>query len=851
MIRWCCGAALFALASIALAQPVRVFHGAGEPRVPAPKPAPFGGLAQAQPPAPLPNVRYSEPAPTLPRSLRPPAPSPFGPGKPDRNGDPMPAGAIARFGTVRLRHGIEPIELHFTHDGKQLLSVSGTTDGIRLWDTATGKETARLELPIAMGAIAPNGQIVFSDGARCKVWSPATKQVRVLPPDTLPVNTCVLAIAPDSQSFALGTPGKIVLRDLQTGQPRGELNAPADVPPMQLVYSPDGSWLAGMGPNKTGGVWLWDLKAKKRVRTYPTAADFAEFAFSPSGDRIAIAGESLRIFPTDSEELPEGFAPPEGQVFSPQFSGDGKSVFAAQADATVVEFDAATGEEKDSWPPLATTLHAPITLGPNGQFAAATDDSGGIRIWNPKTGTGPAADRLPTLADPGFSADGKTVLVSDAQNRIHSFDVATGKPGPVIDLKLGEQFPATFDARTGRIAVAVGVDTFEILVFDANTGNVLAKYPASNMLIPTIAFDPSDPDRIALFSPGSVAIHSLKSERPLRTLAIGQPDTQPNGCFSPDGRLIAVTTLPLSVWEVGTGKKRFAVDAITDPLGAIFSPDGRLLAVWDIGDVVVIFDTRTGTVVRRFQLPFADSTINTVIFTPDSKRLVTGGRDGLITFWDVASGEPLLNLDRHDGLVTGLRFSKDGTRLVSTSTDGTALVWDVTADVERKESAAALGSDEALKLLGDADAAEAYRGMKYLAARPAEAVRLLGDKLPVPKATPPATVARLVVELGHDDFQTRRAAVAKLIEIGGEAAAPLREAAANSPNAEVRKLAEDALLKLDGPPTRSDDLRAIRAVEVLEATGRADAKELLKKWSAGPSGHRQTVEATAALKRLE
>jgi RNA polymerase sigma factor (sigma-70 family) len=63
----------------------------------------------------------------------------------DALGDPLPAGAIARLGTVRFRHGAPIDRMLFTADGKNLISKGD--DGVRVWDPATGKELWRLTPP--------------------------------------------------------------------------------------------------------------------------------------------------------------------------------------------------------------------------------------------------------------------------------------------------------------------------------------------------------------------------------------------------------------------------------------------------------------------------------------------------------------------------------------------------------------------------------------------------------------------------------------------------------------------------------------------------------------------------------
>src|SRR3954462_15326029 len=57
----------------------------------------------------------------------------------DRNGDPLPAGALARLGTLRWRHAEPIVFAAFVQDGKAVLT-GGQDQVFRLWDRATGKE---------------------------------------------------------------------------------------------------------------------------------------------------------------------------------------------------------------------------------------------------------------------------------------------------------------------------------------------------------------------------------------------------------------------------------------------------------------------------------------------------------------------------------------------------------------------------------------------------------------------------------------------------------------------------------------------------------------------------------------
>src|SRR5262249_16930109 len=74
--------------------------------------------------------------------------------------DALPPGAIACLGSLSFRHDEGEItSLSFSPDGKTLASAGG--GGIRLWETATGREVAQLKGPegsIEAIAYSPDGR---------------------------------------------------------------------------------------------------------------------------------------------------------------------------------------------------------------------------------------------------------------------------------------------------------------------------------------------------------------------------------------------------------------------------------------------------------------------------------------------------------------------------------------------------------------------------------------------------------------------------------------------------------------------------------------------------------------------
>ena len=91
----------------------------------------------------------------------------------DANGDPLPAGARGRLGTLRWRHGQAVNYVAFLPDGKAVLT--GSQDRIlRLWDRDTGKEIRQIQ---RLKQNPPGGLMVLGGGygAAAPAFSPDGK----------------------------------------------------------------------------------------------------------------------------------------------------------------------------------------------------------------------------------------------------------------------------------------------------------------------------------------------------------------------------------------------------------------------------------------------------------------------------------------------------------------------------------------------------------------------------------------------------------------------------------------------------------------------------------------------------
>ena len=76
------------------------------------------------------------------------------------------------------------------------------------------------------------------------------------------------------------------------------------------------------------------------------------------------------------------------------------------------------------------------------------------------------------------------------------------------------------------------------------------------------------------------------------------------------------------------------------------------------------------------------STVDSVAFSPDGQRIVSGSYDKTLKIWDANNGKELQTLTGHTKWVSSVAFSPDGQRIVSGSEDKKVKIWDASEEAE-------------------------------------------------------------------------------------------------------------------------------------------------------------------------
>jgi WD40 repeat protein len=107
--------------------------------------------------------------------------------------------------------------------------------------------------------------------------------------------------------------------------------------------------------------------------------------------------------------------------------------------------------------------------------------------------------------------------------------------------------------------------------------------------------------------------------------------------------------------------------------GIKWSPDGRRIASGGRFHQVHCWDAQTGDLLWEHNDVVA-YTIN-VAWSPDGKRLAGGGRNGMLYIWDGATGEPVISHKRHVSAICQADISDDGRYAITAGAGGDVCTW--------------------------------------------------------------------------------------------------------------------------------------------------------------------------------
>ncbi|HTX27561.1 MAG TPA: hypothetical protein VME19_11140 [Streptosporangiaceae bacterium] len=447
--------------------------------------------------------------------------------------------------------------------------AAGTADGtIRLWDTANPARPEPIGRPLTgpAGAVysvamSPEGAVLAAGSRDSDVylWSLRSPRRPAFLGRLVGATSWVNAVAfsPGGATLAAGGSDDTVrLWDLATRTVTAQFAHPGPV--TTLAWDGGGTLITGAAD---GEVRLWRVPS----RVLPAGGVVNGVAFSPHGDMLAVASDSLRLWDPATDE-PLGAmrtvsgAVPEAVAFSP----DRQMIATGNSDGTVRlwRYDSG-GALAASGPPLRGAAPGEVesvAFSPDGRLLASGGDDGTVRLWDV---SGPPRQLaiLPAFGaqvfSVAFSPDGRLLAAGSATDTVRLWSLSDpARPVPLATL----------------------------------TG------PASTVY--SVAFSPDGRLLAAGSADRSVYLWNLANARhPVRD---GPPLTGPASyvyaiAFSPDGQTLAAGSTDDTVWLWTVSGTPALYATLTGPASYVytvaFSRDGQTLAAGSADGTVRLWDT--------------------------------------------------------------------------------------------------------------------------------------------------------------------------------------------------------------------------------------------------------------------
>ncbi len=785
--------------------------------------------------------------------------------KADAAGDPLPPGAIARLGSTRLRHGTCVTAVVFSPDGKRIAST-GWDWSPRVWDAETGEQVYRLlghQGVTWCVAFSPDGKRLAGGGGNAdptvRVWNLGNgKEIWAAKAHQGPVRG--VAFAPDGKSVvSVGGDGTVAVWEAATGKEvrrlQGHVGEVHDV-----AVAPGGKLIASAGADRT--VRLWDLTTGKEVRKlegHQTPA--LAVAFTADGKALISSGtgEVIRWDPATGKEL-VAIRGHKGQDRCVAVAPDGKAVVTANETGTLTLWDEAGKELRriaanpDQWA---------VAFSPNGKLLASGGADCRVRVWDPATGkeVRQFAGHDSKATAVACSPDGKRIASGSLDQTVRLWDRATGKELRRLVGHEGGVLAVAF-APDGKRVASGGLDKV-VRLWDAQTGKEVAKLAGHAGAVSSLAFTPDGKTLATGGGDRTVRLWDLAAGKEVYnwTGQKGEEGPVESVAFSPDGKLLASAghDQRVHLWDVASKKEVHQLASHKRVvLRVAFARDGKSLGSAGGDGKVVLWEVATGKARAEYGPHYKGDAYSYTLatFTPDGRYFITGNRNR-IRVWDPAIGKLAHTFSGHQGWLRSIVVTPDGGTIITGSEDTTVLLWDLAGALKDLPRPPALGAGDLKRLWSDLaheEAKRSFRAVARLATAPRPAMQLLQAELrpvPPPDAAKAKEIARLITQLGSAKFNDREKATAELEKLGGTAEPALRKVLEGDGPAEVRRRVQLLLEKLGGTLLTADQLRTLRALEVLGRLGTPEARKLLEALADGAPGAWLTAEARAILRSLD
>lgn len=305
-----------------------------------------------------------------------------------------------------------------------------------------------------------------------------------------------------------------------------------------------------------------------------------------------------------------------------------------------------------------------------------------------------------------LSRDGQTIVTGNFNGTVKIWDVKTGRVSRTLDGHTDVVYKGVLSPNE-KLLASCSRDG-KIKIWEASSGRELRTLTGHTRPVKAVAFSPNGKQLASSSNDGTVRVWNVATGEQVHSFVhtkSSQVDPSVYSVLFLSRGIIAAANGDgtISYWEVATGEEIKLLKGHTAAVSCLtLSTDGQSLISGGYDHLVKLWDVKSGTEIRTYaqiKRPGVDEQIRAISLSPNGKWLVSsevgatsnGGQFQYVykrvNIWNVQTAQLKLMLDQPGLEINGVAIGPDNLTLAAAGADGIISLWNIrSGDLKRSFS---------------------------------------------------------------------------------------------------------------------------------------------------------------------